>query len=181
MRRIKRTASAALLALCAASCAGNTAGTNTAPANAPAGSNEGAAPKPTPSRIVSAEVSPVEVSAGGEAEAVVRLRVAEGYHVNANPASDRLLIPTTLTVTPAEGITAGAPSYPAGQTKSFPFSEQPLAVYEGDVPLRVVLRARRDAARGAHSLPAKIRVQACDDEKCFPPTDLNSSIQVTVN
>jgi len=42
------------------------------------------------------------------------------------------------------------------------------------------LRAEKNAAAGARSLPITVKVQACDEQQCFPPATLNSTISVTL-
>jgi len=64
--------------------------------------------------------------------------------------------------------------------KKFQFADQPLAVYEREAPIKLILRAEKNAASGTRSLPITVKVQACDEEKCFPPATLNSTISVTV-
>lgn len=165
---------------------------NSTPANAPANSanavvasNSNAAPTTTAPKsplegIVKASAGRVELKAGGTAEVSVRLTIAGGYHVNANPATEKFLIPTSLTVKPDAGITIEKTDYPTPLTKKFPFAEMPLAVYEGDALIKLTLAAKRDAQPGQHTLSANIRVQPCDDEKCFPPMTITTGVEVTV-
>ncbi|MDQ1558310.1 MAG: hypothetical protein QOD32_1370 [Pyrinomonadaceae bacterium] len=175
---------ASMMLVALSACASNTT-TNT-PANsvnAPATSNANAAtsaPKSPLEGIVRAGADTVEARAGGTTEAAVRLLIADGYHVNANPATEKFLIPTSLEVKPEAGITAGKIVYPKPLTKKFPFAEVPLAVYEGDTRITFTLRVPRDAAPGQHALAARLRVQPCDDEKCYPPTTVETSIPVTI-
>ena len=141
---------------------------------------------PTPEMVSSASVvrvsaSEAQVAAGSSGEASVKLTITNGYHVNANPPSMPNLIPTLLTVEPGEGLTAGQPVYPPSITKKFPFAEKPLAVYEGEAIIKLPLSATSAAAKGAHTLRAKLRVQACDDQACYPPRTIETSIPVTVN
>lgn len=150
----------------------NTATTANAPPPAPKSPLEG---------IVTASVDQVTMSPGNAAQAMVRLSIADGYHVNANPAAEKFLIPTTLEVMPEAGITVDNIVYPKSHTKKFSFAEKPLSVYEGDAVINLSLRAARAAARGAHALRAKIRVQPCDDEKCYPPATIETSIPLTIN
>jgi hypothetical protein len=137
--------------------------------------------KPTPAQIVRASADAVPIKAGSKTDASVRLQIADGYHINANPASFSYLIATELQVTPAHGLTADKPTYPAPVTKKFQFAPQPLAVYEREAVIKLPLRAAADAPKGAQTLPAQVRVQACDEEKCFPPMTLKTEIPVTIN
>jgi DsbC/DsbD-like thiol-disulfide interchange protein len=170
-----------------ASCANNsspTANANANSTNAVATTNANVATKATPSLLegkVSASVERVELKAGKTTETSVRLSIADGYHVNANPATEKFLIPTVLNVKPEAGITADQIVYPKPLRKKFPFAEVPLDVYEGDTVIKFKLNAPRDLPPGQHTLRADIRVQPCDDEKCYPPATLATAVEVTVN
>jgi len=160
-------------------CAGCTRNAPTETANTAAPATPAA--KPTPAQIVRASADAVTINAGGTTDARVRLQIADGYHVNANPASFSYLIATELQSTPAHGLNAGQPVYPAPVTKKFQFAPQPLAVYEHEALIKLPLRAAADAPKGVQSLPAQVRVQACDEEKCYPPTTVKTDIPVTIN
>ena len=143
-------------------------------------------PSPTPAEISSSDqvvkVSspPASIPQNGSGDAVVTLSISPGFHVNANPATFSYLIATEVKPSKAEGLTVGSPNYPAGVKKKFQFAEQPLAVYEGDVPIKLNLRAEKNAAAGQRSLPIIVKVQACDEQQCFPPATLHSTISVTL-
>jgi len=130
--------------------------------------------------VVKAKAADVSISAGGNADAEVTLSISPGFHVNANPASFSYLIATEITAGKVEGITAGKPDYPAPVQKKFQFADQPFAVYEGEAPIKLNLRADKNAATGPRSLPITVTVQACDEEQCFPPAPLKSTVSVVV-
>jgi len=123
----------------------------------------------------------VSVAIGGHADATVLLSISPGFHINANPATFPYLIATELEVGNGFGIiTAGKPVYPTAQKKRFKFAEQPLAVYENEVRLTLPLHATPKATKGPVSLAISVTVQACDEEKCYPPGRLNAMIPVEV-
>ena len=128
------------------------------------------------------KVTPLEtnITRGESGEAIVRLKIDHGYHVNANPPSFAYLIPTQLELTPADGIAVESISYPNAQTKKFSFSEQPLAVYEGEAEVKIRLLAGQSATAGVHNLSAKLRVQACDDEVCYAPGSIDLKLPVSI-
>ncbi len=140
----------------------------------------GASPR---AEVVRAAADAVDVAAGDAAEASVRLSIAEGFHINANPPALPNLIPTELKIEPSDanaGIKAGAPVYPSSITRKFEFNEQPLKVYEGDAIIKLPVRVEASAAKGAHQLQAKLRTQACDNQSCYPPRTIEFSIPVSV-
>lgn len=177
----------ACASLSAASCTGGPEGEAQAPtAPTPAAGNvaratPSSAPAAQQPQPVKAGAEEARLKAGGAGEAVVRLDIADGYHVNANPPSDKFYIGTELTVAAQEGFKPGRPAYPPPLTKKFQFAEQPLAVYEGRAEIRLPLRADASAAKGLHTLPAKVRVQPCNDQACLPPRTIEVGIPVRVD
>ncbi|HEX8282177.1 MAG TPA: protein-disulfide reductase DsbD domain-containing protein [Pyrinomonadaceae bacterium] len=149
------------------------------PTPAPA-ANATATPTPTP-QVVTATVEEVKLTAGGAGEATVRLDIAQGYHVQANPASDKFYVATELRPEPSEGLTAGKPVYPAGLQRKLGFADKPLSVYEGSVSIKLPLRADAAAPKGRRTLRARVRVQPCNDEACLQPREILAAIPVTVN
>jgi hypothetical protein len=141
-----------------------------------------AEPKPgiTSTGVVKATPVAATLAKGESGEAVVRLKIDNGYHVNANPPSFNYLIATELELTPTAGISVAFITYPTGLTKKFSFSEQPLAVYEGETDLKVRLSAAKTAQAGEHNLSAKLRVQACDDQVCYAPGSMDLTLPVTI-
>jgi DsbC/DsbD-like thiol-disulfide interchange protein len=131
-------------------------------------------------QVVKVVASPVQLAANGSANAVLRLSISPGYHVNANPASFSYLIATAVTPGKAEGIEAGKPGYPAAKKQKFEFEEEPLLVYEGDTTITLSLRAESNAQPGSRQLPVTVRVQACDNEKCYPPANVEATIPIEV-
>ena len=136
--------------------------------------------KTPPADVVRAEASKVEIKAGGSAEASVKLTIANGYHINANPPSFSYLKATELTVEPAEGITPDKPVYPASVSRKFAFAPDPLAVYEGEATIKLPLKAASNAQQGAHTLKGNLRIQACSEELCFQPRTIETAIPVTI-
>ena len=181
-RNITTPALCCWLLLAAAACSNHPATrtvTERTQTPAPAAS-PGADVNTPPADVVRVDAPAVRIMTNGSAEAAVRLTVAGGYHINANPPSFSYLKATELEVEPGGGISAGKPVYPPSLVKKFEFSEQPLAVYEGETIIRLPLRAVKTSAKEAHTLRAKVRVQACDQQACYPPRTIEITIPVTV-
>ena len=130
--------------------------------------------------VVKASPQEVTIAAGESGEAVVRLQITDGYHVNANPPTFSYLIPTELKLTPVDGIAVEFVTYPDALTRKFSFSEKPLAVYEGETTLKARLKADKTTKPGAHNLSAKLRVQACDDKVCYAPGAIDLVVPVNI-
>ena len=153
-----------------------------ATSTAPAITATATAQQSPPEEAVRATAAPVQLARGGTAEAIVRLNIASGYHVNANPPTHSYLIATQVDVTASDGISAQQPRYPASVTRRFAFDPStPLAVYEGEVMIRIPLRASREATPGARAIIARVRAQPCDDQACYQPRTIEISMPVTVH
>jgi len=139
------------------------------------------APRITSEGVVKAAAQPVEIPAGGSADAIVRITIQSGYHVNANPPTYPYLKATALEISPVEGVSVAFITYPNAIDKKFPFAEKPLAVYEGDTDVKATLKADKAAKKGERSIPARLRIQACDDQVCYPPGTLEVVIPANIN
>lgn len=146
--------------------------------------NQGTAPSQAGQRqlrssadIVSLGGTGTAISGGDKDEALVMLNIEPGYHVNANPATYPYLIATEVSAEKVEGIDVGKPVYPPAKKQKFQFADEPLAVYEGQIEVKLPIKV---AGKGSRSLPLKVLVQACDHEQCFPPATLNTTVSVEV-
>ena len=128
------------------------------------------------------KVTPEELTLakGASGEAIVRVQIQNGYHINANPPSFSYLKATQLELTPGSGVSVDFITYPDPLTKTFSFADAPLKVYEGETDLKLRLKADKSATTGKHNLSAKLRVQACDDKVCYAPGALDLIVPVNV-
>jgi Disulphide bond corrector protein DsbC len=116
------------------------------------------------------------VPAGMSGVVELRFKVDEGFHVNSHTPKSELLIPTAITMKPANGVKAGAATYPAGTEYSFSFDpSEKLDVYTGEfvVKLPVV------ASAGMHTIDGSLYYQACDKAACYPPKSLPVQVILT--
>jgi thiol:disulfide interchange protein DsbD len=146
----------------------------------PASASPVEAKKITSTGVVHATAKPVDVSPGGSGELIVALKIDNGYHVNANPPTFPYLKATQLDITAGDGISASSVSYPTALTKKFAFADKPLAVYEGETEIKATIKADATASKGEHSVAAQLRVQACDNQVCYPPGQIELRIPVLI-
>ena len=143
-----------------------------------------AAPSPTPKDISSSDQVVKAYSHFIPAlspPANVELVVAPGYHINANPPTFPYLIATEVQPGKVDGVTvADKLTYPQPKMESFSFADRPLAVYEGSVTISIPLTVAA-GAKGQRTIPFKIRVQACDTDKCYPPATLDAALPIELD
>ena len=93
------------------------------------------------------------------------LDIAQGWHINANPASLDFLISTSVDVREDSGKAEVKPAYPDARAMTTPLGD--IKVYEGKVsiPVKVTLPGN------AENLRLLVRAQACKDATCLAPSD----------
>ena len=145
-------------------------------------SNANANDPPAIKSVDVVKVSPREatIARGQSGDVVVPIKIKDGYHVNANPPTFPYLKATELELKPADGIAVDFITYPDALKKKFSFSEEPLAVYEGETSVKARLKADKTSKPGRHNLSAKLRVQACDDKVCYAPGTIDLVVPVDI-
>lgn len=121
---------------------------------------------------------PGPVAADGTRSLSVRLHIADGWHVNANPASLDFLIPTAVKAEADKQPLALQTSYPAGIKSDVRLGDTDIKVYENDTVIRSELSAAAVAAAAdAGGLRVLVTAQACSDKGiCLPPSVMKTHL-----
>ncbi|GMR23874.1 MAG: hypothetical protein BMS9Abin37_2348 [Acidobacteriota bacterium] len=142
-------------------------------------------PKPgaaQPGRI-QVDIAPIVesdgVHAGTSPRAAVQVRLQRGFHVNSNEPLEEYLIPTSLRFAPLPGVNVNGLVYPEAIHLVTGGSETPLAVFEEEFAIGVVMELDPALATGEHVLFGQLDYQACDDKVCYRPD--KRPVQVTLN
>ena len=120
------------------------------------------------------------VRAGARFEVFVMVYVAEGWHVNAHEPTLKYLIGTTLDVEPHDDLRVEAAYYPDPLFRTFAFTDDTLAVYEGEVAVILAVRAAKALRPGVYPIQSRLRVQACNDQVCLRPSTVEVPIPVEI-
>jgi hypothetical protein len=102
---------------------------------------------------------------GNSLTVTAALDIAQGWHINANPASLDILIPTSVDVREDSGKAEVKPAYPDAHAMATPLGD--INVFEGKVsiPVQVTLPGNPE------NLRLLVRAQACRDTICLAPSD----------
>jgi hypothetical protein len=106
---------------------------------------------------------------GGTCRIVVFLEIAEGWHINTNPAQPENLIPTKFTIQSNAGTELSDVKYPAGRKLQVEGIDEPVLVYEKRAILRGTLTVPQTAGAAADEIELRIRYQPCNDRQCLSP------------
>jgi uncharacterized protein len=111
---------------------------------------------------------------GGTCRVAVEIDVAEGWHVNANPARPDFVIPTQLSLQTEQDFELKEIRYPQGKDFRLQGIEEPLSVYEGKVYLTGTLQVP-DGLKSDEpiELTLRLRYQACNDTACLRPMQIH--------
>jgi DsbC/DsbD-like thiol-disulfide interchange protein len=117
---------------------------------------------------------------GRMVQAAVVMEIPRDFHVNGNKPLGKYAVPTTLKIEAPGGIRVGPVTYPRANVRSFSFSEEKLAVYEGRVVMRFNITIPPGFDQGVTELRVRLRYQSCTSEVCFPPQSREISMPIAV-
>jgi hypothetical protein len=138
---------------------------------------------PAPRRVLVSVKPPaqaIELGAKQEAQARFAVSVVDGYHVQANPASDKDLIPTALVLRGGDGVSVGKVVYPPGKPFRIQGSTIDYATYEGTFEIVVGLATAPGAQPGDRTLSGSLTYQACNHNSCQPPAETAVTLPVRI-
>ena len=102
----------------------------------------------------------------------LRLKIATGWHINANPAGQANLIPTTLTLNTDDPMDIIDVAYPKGRSARFEFSDGSVNVYEGNLTIPLKLKQKSNRKKNTQ-VTLKLTYQPCSETECLLPQTLN--------
>jgi thiol:disulfide interchange protein DsbD len=126
-------------------------------------------------------VSVDRIHPGTSFQLAVVVAIDHEWHVNAHKPSFDYLIPTLVSVEPAEGYSYKEPVYPPFQEKAFAFTGgKVLKVYEGEIVIGLDVAAGADLPPGEMLLKVKFSAQACNDTSCLAPGSQDVEVPVVI-
>ncbi|MEH6578819.1 MAG: DUF255 domain-containing protein [Amphritea sp.] len=103
----------------------------------------------------------------------IRLKTADGWHINSDKPLQSNLIPTQVKVTDRRFAESVVINYPQAEIRTLGFQQEPLALFAGHVDIEASISTE---ASLPFRLPLEISLQACNDEICLPPETLNLQV-----
>ncbi len=136
--------------------------------------------EPQPNISVNGFFASDKAQRGRMVQAAVVMEIPRDFHVNGNKPLGKYAVPTTLKIDAPGGIRISAVTYPRAQVKTFSFSEEKLAVYEGRVTMRFNVTVPAGFDQGVTELRVRLRYQSCTSEVCFPPQTREITMPIAV-
>ena len=104
----------------------------------------------------------------------LQLKIAASWHINANPAGQDYLIPTTVELDANAPVEIVDIAYPKGRSMRFEFSDEPLNVYEENLTISLRLKQKPNVQREKNApITLKLTYQPCNDTECLFPETLD--------
>ena len=129
---------------------------------------------------LSTNLSVDKVAKGSPFQAVIKVRIADGWHVNSHTPTHDYLIGTEFSLKPKEGYIVTDIRYPRGKQLKFDFAEDSLDVYEGEIPIFVSFKTSNKLAAGNDTLFGNLQLQACNNQICLAPSSIPVVIPVII-
>jgi len=124
-------------------------------------------------------VSVDRLTAGAPFQVTARLAVADGWHINANPASYDFLIPTTLRVPSGLPVEAVAVEYPQAHMFTPAFYDDSISVYTDTAIVQARLQLKDGApSMSSDRLSVTLRFQACNDVQCLAASEVTMPVAI---
>ena len=100
-------------------------------------------------------------------ELLLSLTIKAGWHINAHQPKDEDLIPTKVSLANNKTWQLEEVIYPKVIEKRLNFSQQTLALYEGESQIKMTVLAKED--NKAAFIPVELELQACNEHVCLAP------------
>jgi len=139
-----------------------------------------ATPAPEPNISVVGYFSTDKAQRGRPTRVSIVIDIPSGYHINSNRPLETYLIATSVKVEAENGLRPGAVSFPRPLLRTFKFSKKQLSVYEGQVRLKFNVTVPANYADDSAKVKARVRLQSCNDEVCFPPKNYEVNLKIEV-
>ena len=106
---------------------------------------------------------------GGKCPIAIELTIAEGWHINANPAHPEFAIPTEVKITSEQKIKMTKVKYPKHEELEVEGQDETTHVYGHRVIILAMLEIAADETAEEAELTVEVKVQACNSKTCEPP------------
>lgn len=129
--------------------------------------------------LVTASAKISEPIKDNQIEVEVQVKIAAGWHINANPAGQDNLIPTTIAVAEDAPVEVSEVKYPKGKSVHFEFSPEPINVYEKTFTISVKLKQKPEMTINKDTpIILKLDYQPCNETECSFPATLDVPLKL---
>ncbi len=121
-----------------------------------------------------------KVMPGSSYRVAVRADIQESFHINSHTPREEFLIPTELEFSLVPNVSFDQIHYPEHELREFSFSEEKVAVYEGETIFWAEFSVSEEFASDSLTISATFSYQGCDDNSCYAPQSIDLSVVLPV-
>ena len=99
-------------------------------------------------------------------------RIAEHWHINANPSKPDFLVPTRFSLKSKHGTKLLKVTYPKHKTLKVAGFDESYHVYDGTIVIYGIVEVPEKAAGKTEELELIVNYQACNEQTCLRPTKI---------
>jgi thiol:disulfide interchange protein DsbD len=115
----------------------------------------------------------------GTYQIILNFNVESSWYIHSTHEEGGL-IPTALTFKEKPGFTMRMIQFPQPQKVKFEYTDEPVEVFSGAVPVRVAFKVEPKAAAEEQVLEGKLSYQACSTSSCLPPEELPVRLSLSI-
>jgi hypothetical protein len=130
--------------------------------------------------LVTVSVNETLLVPGKSNVAIIRVKVKEGYHIQANKVTNESLIPVSLEVASNRFFFIYNPLFPPYKLFRLEGAEEALNVFDSIFIIQLPIKTMPAAKEGRYFVKARLKYQACNAKTCFFPRTLNFELPVIV-
>lgn len=134
---------------------------------------------PTPKIRADAYLSVDKVQLGSQFQIAIVVEIDKGWHINANPAGEKLIATEVLLPENTPNVTFGEIAYPDGEVMNLA-SLGLVPLYHDTITIGIAADLHQTAPMQPMTLELKLRYQACNDKICLSPTEVSLAVPLTV-
>ncbi len=120
-----------------------------------------------------------KIHAGSQLKFALKGNIKDTWHINSNKPNDDYLIPTTVELKHPDFQFSNV-VYPKVKEYQFGFSDNPVAVYEGEITIAGIIDIPENAQINSYIIPLVFTYQACNDATCMPPKSIVDTLQIQI-
>jgi thiol:disulfide interchange protein DsbD len=107
---------------------------------------------------------------GGAFKLAVVVSLSDSWHINSATPTDKFVIATRLNIEESNQYTITDIHYPPHLLKTFSYTDQPLAVYAGEIAIIVYGELTKNVQESV-LISGNLDYQGCNDQLCLPPQE----------
>jgi len=124
--------------------------------------------------------SRLNLQPGQSFEVAVKLTIDKGWHLYGPNPGVKFVLPTMLSLAENPSASLDDFKYPPGEKRDDPVLKESVAIYEGEIWVRVPVTIAKDAEIGKVVLEFKLRTQACDEKQCLQPRTATLKLPIEI-